>query len=135
MSQENVEVVKAAYEAVVREWDVATAERLLDPAVEFHGTAGGLREGQVSRGLRQLRRDLHEEDMEVWEERRLEPQAFLDAGDRVVVLLHELRRGRGSRIVIEGDTAAIFDVRDGRVVRIQGYMNPAEALEAAGLRE
>ncbi len=33
------------------------------------------------------------------------------------------------------DTAVVFEVRDGRVVRIQGYMDRAEALEAAGLRE
>jgi ketosteroid isomerase-like protein len=33
------------------------------------------------------------------------------------------------------DTASILDLRDGRIVRIQPYMNPAEALEAAGLKE
>jgi hypothetical protein len=33
------------------------------------------------------------------------------------------------------DTAGILDLRDGRVVRMQGYMNPADALEAAGLEE
>jgi ketosteroid isomerase-like protein len=36
---------------------------------------------------------------------------------------------------METDTAVIYDVRDGRVVRIQGYMDRAKALEAAGLRE
>ena len=39
----------------------------------------------------------------------------------------------GSRLVI--DTASIVDLRDGRIVRMQGYMNPADALEAAGLSE
>jgi ketosteroid isomerase-like protein len=29
----------------------------------------------------------------------------------------------------------VFEVRDGRVVRIQGYMDRAEALKAAGLSE
>ena len=134
MSKENVELVRAVYEAVVRGWDVGEAERLLDPAVEFHGTVGGLREGLVSRGLQQLRRDLHEEDLEVWEERRLEPEEFIDAGDRVVVFLHEFRRGKGSGVAIEVDTAVIFDVRDGRVVRMQGYMDRNEALQTAGLR-
>jgi len=33
------------------------------------------------------------------------------------------------------DTGTIVDLRDGRIVRIQGYMNPAEALEAVGLSE
>jgi hypothetical protein len=29
----------------------------------------------------------------------------------------------------------ILDLRDARIVRMQGYMNPAEALAAVGLRE
>ena len=59
---------------------------------------------------------------------------FIDAGDRVVVLQREYQRSKsGAELVI--DTATILDLRDGRIVRIQGYMNPAEALEAAGLSE
>ena len=69
----------------------------------------------------------------MWDEHRLEPQEFLDAGDRVVILLHEYQRGKGSGVELEVDTATIVDVRDGRIVRMQGYMNPAEALEAVGL--
>ena len=33
------------------------------------------------------------------------------------------------------DTATTLDLRDGRIVRMQGYMNPAEALGAVGLSE
>jgi len=51
------------------------------------------------------------------------------------VLLHEFRRGKGSGVEMETDTAMVYEVRDGRVVRIQGYMDRDEALEAAGLRE
>ena len=70
-----------------------------------------------------------------WDERRLDPEEFIDAGDCVVVLLHEFRRGKGSGVEIETDTAMVYEVRDRQVVRIQGYMNRAEALEAAGLSE
>ena len=73
------------------------------------------------------------EDLEAWEERRLEPEAFLDAGDEVVVLLHEYRRGRGSGIELETKTAVVIAVSGGRVARIQGYMDRDAALEAAGL--
>jgi len=48
--------------------------------------------------------------------------------------MHEFRRGKGSGIEVEVDTAVIFDVGNGRVVRIQGYLDPVQALEAAGLR-
>ena len=73
------------------------------------------------------------EDLEAWEERRLEPEEFLHAGDLVVLRLHEYRRGRGSGIEMESDTAVVFTVRDGRVVRMQGYMDQSAALAAAGL--
>ena len=39
----------------------------------------------------------------------------------------------GVELVI--DTATLFDLRDGRIVRMQGYIDPADALEAAGLPE
>ena len=37
-----------------------------------------------------------------------------------VVLMHEYRRGKGSGIEVETDTAVVFTVRQGRVIRIQG---------------
>jgi len=134
MSQENVEVVRQGYEAFLRgQWD--QAPQLLDPDVELHGTVGGLSEGSVVRGFQQIRQEFQQEDAEAWDERRLEAEEFIDAGDRVVVLLHEFRRGRGSGVELETDTAVVCEVRDGRVVRIQGYMDRASALEAAGLSE
>jgi ketosteroid isomerase-like protein len=132
MSQENVEIVRRVGEAFLREeWDQAA--HLLDPEVELHGTIGGLAEGSVARGLQQIREEFQQEDSEAWDERRLEAESFIDAGDRVVVLLHEFRRGRGSGVELETDTAVVCEVRDRRVIRIQGYMDRAEALEAAGL--
>jgi uncharacterized protein len=133
MSEENVEVVRRVVDAIRdRRWEEAT--RQLGPDIELHGTAGGLTEGSVWRGPKQIR-DFFEQDAEAWDERRLEAEEFIDAGDRVVVLVREFRRGRGSGVELEADTAVVFEVRDGRVVRIQGYMDRAEALEAAGLSE
>jgi ketosteroid isomerase-like protein len=134
MPQENVEIVRRTVEAILRgEWEQAAP--LLDPNAEGHGTVGGLSEGTVMRGITQFRQSFEQEDAEAWDERRLEPEEFIDAGDRVVVLVREFRRGRGSGIELETDTAVVFEVRDGRVVRIQGYMDRAEALEAAGIQE
>jgi ketosteroid isomerase-like protein len=133
MSQEGVEIVKRATESLERrDWQVMTD--LFDPNVELHGTVGGLEEGKILRGLSEITRAFDTENDEVWDEHRLEPQEFIDAGDRVVVLQREYQRSKsGAELVI--DTATIVDVRDGRIVRMQGYMNPAEAIEAAGLSE
>ena len=134
MSQEDVEIVREAFESYMGGDQKRTA-RLVDPEVEFHGTVGGLEEGRIAHGLAQIAQVFEEEDLEAWEERRLEPEGFIDAGDEVVVLLHEYRRGRGSGVELEAKTAVVVAVSGGRVVRIQGYMDRAAALEAAGLRE
>jgi ketosteroid isomerase-like protein len=133
MSEENVELVRRLSELLERrDWRGMTD--LLDPNVELHGTVGGLEEGKILRGLGQISRAFETEDDEVWDEHRIEPKEFIDAGDRVVVLQREYQRSKsGAEVVIE--TAGILDLRGGRVVRMQGYMNPAEALEAAGLSE
>jgi len=134
MSVENVNVVKAFLDASLRR-DMTRLAELADPALELHGTVGGVQEGRVYRGLAEVIREYDEVDGEAWEERRIEPEDFLDADDEVVVLLHEFRRGRGSGVELEADTAAVFRVRDGRVVRMQGFLDRTAARQAAGLPE
>jgi ketosteroid isomerase-like protein len=147
MSRENVEIVRDAFEVIygsaskltetgasIRQ-DSKPATELIDPSVEMHGTVGGLWEGRVARGLPEIAKSFEAEDLEVWEERRLDPQRFLPFNDLVVVLMHEYRRGKGSGIEVETDTAVVFTVREGRVIRVQAYMDQAEALEVAGLSE
>jgi uncharacterized protein len=134
MSEENVEIVREALEALL-ERDEGTIGRLVDPELEFHGTVGGLQEGEVARGRAEIERVFENEDLAAWEVRRLDPEEFIDAGDSVVVLIHEYRRGRGSGIEVEAETAMVFKVRKRRVVRMQGYMDRGRALRAVGLSE
>ena len=134
MSQENVEIVREALESALGGNQERMAQ-LVDPEVEFHGTIGGLQEGQIAHGQSEIDQTFESEDLEAWEERRLEAEEFIDAGDNVVVLLHEYRRGKGSGVELETDTALVVAVSGGRVVRIQGYMDRAAALEAVGLSE
>jgi len=134
MSQENVEIVRRMSELLSGgDWE-GMAE-VVDPDVELHGTVGGLEEGHFSRGVDPIRQRFDAELNEVWDEHRIEPVRFIDAGEQVVVIQHEYQRGKGSGVEIEIDTASVFDVRGGRVVRIQPYMDHAEALEAVGLSE
>jgi ketosteroid isomerase-like protein len=129
VSRENVDIVKKLHEALVAaDWERATD--LVVPEVEFHGTVGGLEEGRVARGIDQYRH-VDGEDLEAWDERRLEAEDFVDAGDCVVILQREYRRGKGSGVEVEAEIAILADVRDGRVARIQGYMDRGAAIEAA----
>ena len=129
-----MEVVRRVFESLKRrDWD-GMAD-LFDPNVEQHGTVGGIEEGNVARGFREVRQIWEKEDDEIWDEHRLEPQKLIDAGDRVVVLQREYQRGKSSGVELVVDTASIIDLRGGRVVRMQGYMDRAAALRAAGLPE
>ena len=69
----------------------------VDPDVEQHGTVGlASGGGHVSRGVDEIRQRFEAENIEVWEEHRIEPVRLIDAGERVVVIQHEYQRGKGS---------------------------------------
>jgi ketosteroid isomerase-like protein len=72
----------------------------------------------------------------VWDEMRVDPQEFMDGGDRVVVIGRLVGKGKGSGVEIDQPDHQILTVREGRIVRLAyGYTDRAEVLEAAGLRE
>jgi ketosteroid isomerase-like protein len=134
MSQENVAlVVRAFTEAMAGNWEAVAP--FVSTEVELHGTIGGFEEGHTYRGPAEVMTEFERDDGEAWAERTLEPERVVDAGDKVVVLLHEKRTGRDSGVPIESHTGVMFQVRDDLIVRIRGFMDPAAALEAAGLSE
>jgi len=131
VSEEDVEIVRQVYECVNRgDWE--RMAELADPDVEQLGTVGGLEDRSRARGLSEIRQ-LYEHDEEAWDQYRIEPERLIDAGDRVVVFQREYQRGKSSGIELVAETASIVDLRDGQVVRMQGYMDRAAALKAAGL--
>jgi ketosteroid isomerase-like protein len=132
MSEENVAIVRRFVERWQRaDWDGMA--KLADPSVELHGTVGGVEEGRIRRGIGEIRRDF-ESNEEIWDEHRVEIAELIDAGDRVVLFQREYQRGRSSGVELVLDAAVLVDLRDGRIVRLQGYMDRAAALEAAGVR-
>jgi ketosteroid isomerase-like protein len=78
---------------------------------------------------------MYESEADAWDRQRIQPERLIDAGDQVVVFQREHQRGRSSGLELVDETAALIDLRDGRVVRIQGYMDRAAALRAAGLSD
>jgi ketosteroid isomerase-like protein len=131
VSKEDVETVRQVYECV-NQGDWERMADLVDPQVEQHGTVGGLEQRNVARGLSGIRQ-LYAKDEEAWDQYRIEPERLFDAGDKVVVFQREYQRGKASGIELVTETAAIVDLLDGRIIRMQGYMDRAAALQAAGL--
>ena len=65
----------------------------------------------------------------------MEADSFHDAGDRVVVLVRQRARSKSTGMPVEMSFAQVWIIRDGKAARMEMYSDPAEALEAAGLRE
>jgi ketosteroid isomerase-like protein len=131
MRERNVEVVRRGYEAFGR-GDLGAAMELFHPDVEWHDPERP--GGGTYRGHEGVLRNLAEW-LEGWEEFRLEPEEFLEAGDQVVVLVRQSGRGKGSGVEIEGRLAQVFGLREGKVVWARTYTSREEALKAAGLGE
>jgi len=55
-----------------------------------------------------------------------------DLGDRVVGIGRIRMRGRGSGAETDSPAAVVIDIRHGKSIRIQTYLDPQEALKAAG---
>jgi ketosteroid isomerase-like protein len=89
---------------------------------------------QVYRGLDGMRRLLGEV-REVWEEWHVIPERFLDTGDRVVVIETVHARGRASGVELASRTAAIWTLRNGKVISVRTGIKIEEALKAVGMQE
>ena len=87
---------------------------------------------EIYRGHAGIRR-FYGEVSEVWDEFRWEPQRFVEADDRVVVLLHSHGRGKGSGLEMARDAAMVWTVADYRAVSVRFFTDQTEALRAAGV--
>ena len=132
MSQRNVAAAKRIYQSRNRrDQDAVLAE--CDPEVEWRPHLADL-SGRPIRGhddvrayLKSLRDD--------WESFRQEPERFMDAGDKVVVLSHAFARGRGSGIDLDVPVAHVLTFRDGRCSEFVSYYDRSAALKDAGLEQ
>ncbi len=72
---------------------------------------------------------------EAWAEHRTEPEEIRAVGaDRVLLLSVEHFRGRDG-MEISSPFAAVFTIRDDKIVRWQAFWDREAALEVAGLSE
>ena len=133
MSQENVDVVRRALESFPR-GDMEEMLSFMDPEGELHSAIVGGAEGNVYRGHDGFRR-WYADSFESFEELRNEWSEFRDLGDRVLAFGRVQARGRESGVEIDSPMGWIFTVRGGKVLKAEGFLDPAEALEAAGVRE
>jgi len=133
MSEENVEVLKALYDAGNR-GDREAFLASLDPAAEWHVTGVVLDQQRVYRG-REAIWEYISTFAEEFAEFRVDAEDFFDAGDRVVVVARLVGRGRASGATVDLRFASVVTFRNGRILRGENYADTKQALEAAGLQE
>jgi ketosteroid isomerase-like protein len=131
MSQENVEVVRAAIDALNREdWDAVFRDAA--PSFEFDlSRSFGPWRGVY--GIDQFRLFMVEFTGS-WESMRTELDEFIEAGDLVVTHGTTYLRGRDG-IEVSATGALVWTIRDGAMERLVLYQERQAALEALGLSE
>jgi ketosteroid isomerase-like protein len=70
-----------------------------------------------------------------WEDWRFELDELIDAGDRVVMVVREFARGKGSGAPVVQETFWVYTLRSGRIVHAKVLVDRNQALEAAGLTD
>ena len=135
MSQENVEIVRAAFEA----WNAGELQDVLShfhPELVYHPRAD---EPDPSP---HVGRDAYERlvygFVDSFSEVTFEVLELIDVGDHVIAstVLHAVLRGQGSASAGVRDTYVfVYKLRDGLVVEGWEYRTKQEALEAGGLAD
>ena len=132
MSQENVEIVRLAYEhrRVTGDFmeDVVAPDFVWDMS-----TFRGWPEQQTYEGLKEARRFIRDwtDAFESWQ---IEVETIRDAGDdKVVGIIRQRGRSKSTGLPVDMRLAQVFTIRDGKETRMEMYADPAEALKAVGL--
>jgi ketosteroid isomerase-like protein len=127
----NVDIVRKAYDAVnLGDLDMAVSRIAPDMEYVASGTVPGATGVFMGpEGVKEFIAGLYEE----FDEPRADVSELLDAGDQVVVSATARGRGKLSGVETTWDTWQLWTVRDGKLVRGQGFTSREEALAAAGL--
>ena len=135
MSQENVELVRRAWEAASSkppDWPVLN--ELYHPDHVLESDWGAIN-NTAYRGASGFRDSLADQD-QAWGEWKSELRDLIDAGGETVVVEARLvARGRQSAIPIDRVFGVLVTVQRGKIVRTRAFDSVQEALEAVGLSE
>ncbi len=131
MSEENVEVVRRMWDAFLA-GDAQTALSFFDPDVEWDGT--NLPDGRIGTGHQAIL-DHVARWAEIWDDWSVEIERIVDGGSGQVILFMR-EKGRSDRgLTMDELHSELYTLREGMIVRRQGFSEPNQAFDAAGLSE
>ena len=132
MSQQNLEIVRRAYDLVTR-GDIAGMVEITSPQFELRENVLAP-DAAVYHGPEGLKKWL-DASLEAFSDFRFEPERFIERGDWTFAPVHSYGRGKGSGAPFDARYVTAFKVELGKVVFAASYEDMSEALEAAGLAE
>jgi ketosteroid isomerase-like protein len=138
MSEENVEIVRRGFEILNRGGPEALwSGGLWSPEIVWDTSPSGIPGLGVYRGYDEVRSAFEDNwftafPFEEWE---IAVEELIDHGDQVIAMSRQRGRGASSGVAAELEQAHVFTLRDGKIVRIDSYLDRKKALEAAGLSE
>lgn len=127
MSRENVELVRRGFDAFARGDVPGLLEGVSDDLVMYRADP----EGVYFHGKEGLLAALADW-VEGFDEFSMSTEEFVEAGDWVLVRVRQAARGRDSGVPVEGDYWFVQQVRDGKVVRLDIYVDRDAAFAATG---
>jgi ketosteroid isomerase-like protein len=129
--ESGIAVVRGFNDALAR-GDVAGMVDFLDPQVEWRAPEsvpwGGTFRGHE--GFREFLGKIRDQPAEF----RREMLEYLDAGERVVVLLRQMGRPKGGDTEYDVGEVHVWTVRDGKVVDFEGSFDTATVLRTLHLQ-
>ena len=132
MSRENVDNLRRNYEHFI-----ATGEFSGEFAPDFVWDMSTFRnwpERQTYEGIEGARQFLAEW-LEAWDDWELELEELRDADESVVAIVRQRGRSKATGLLVDMHFGQVWQIRDGKNLRMRMYASPDEALEAAGLQE
>jgi ketosteroid isomerase-like protein len=131
MSQENIETIRTAFEALSR--------RDVDGWLEAAHADAELHDFPARPGIAHGHDELKawaEAALEVAAEWNIDPVEFIESEDgRLFVRMHVTGRSAGAGIPVDQFAYTVFEFRGAKVASANAFFDRREALEAAGLSE
>jgi ketosteroid isomerase-like protein len=124
--------MRRAYEAMNR-GGLDAVVPFVDPDIEFVPPAE-LQAAPTLRGTEPIK-ELARQWVETFDDFRIEPERFIDAGDQVVVFVRDSGRIKGSDAEIHNCFIHVWTLAAGKIIKWQTFTDQSQALEAAGLSE
>ena len=134
MSQENVEIMRRGYGHWIATGGAGVGEIRAHADLVWDVSKLGWPDQQIYHGVEGARQ-FNAEWADAWDAWEVEAEDYIDAGERVVVILNQRGRSKATGVSVEMRFAQVWTLRDGQAIRMQMYASVEEALEAVGLSE